>query len=304
MLTPKSRKKKYKLDQSPFYCLQSKKELARLLCLSLSKLQELTLSKDLYTEKQIFDSQRNKSRLVEEPKPELKRVQKRIEELLKRIELPNYIHGPAKGRSYVSNAKAHINNVVVRTLDIKEYFPSTRSKRIYWFFHKRMKCSSDVAGILTRLSSYKEHLPTGSPLSPLLSYFAHIDMWEEINEIVELADCTLTIYVDDVTISGNRVTGELIWQIKKKFHSCGLRSNNKKEKFYIGKKAREVTGVIIIKGILKLPNRLHKKMYVIHKELCAETDPDKRKKLRQKLNGLKSHEQQIKKANDDRADKN
>lgn len=128
-------------------------------------------------------------------------------------------------------------------------------------------------------------------------------MWEEINEIVELADCTLTIYVDDVTISGNRVTGELIWQIKKKFHSCGLRSNNKKEKFYIGKKAREVTGVIIIKGILKLPNRLHKKMYVIHKELCAETDPDKRKKLRQKLNGLKSHEQQIKKANDERADK-
>ncbi|MFB2935649.1 reverse transcriptase family protein [Aerosakkonemataceae cyanobacterium BLCC-F154] len=179
MLTPKSRKMGYKLDQSPFYCLQSKTKLARLLRSSPTKLKELTVSKDLYTEEEIFDPKRNKSRLVEKPKPELKRIQKRIEELLKRIELPNYIHGPAKGRSYVSNAKTHINCFVVRSLDIEKYFPSTRSKDIYWFFYNHMKCSPDVAGILTKLSTYKEHLPTGSPVSPILSYFAHLNMWKE-----------------------------------------------------------------------------------------------------------------------------
>ncbi|WP_353930869.1 reverse transcriptase family protein [Okeanomitos corallinicola TIOX110] len=300
---PKSKKTKYKLDQSPFYYLQTKKKLANLLNLKLTNLKQLTLSKDLYTEKEFFDPQRNKPRLVEKPKPELKQVQKCIEELLKRIEIPNYIHGPAKGCSYVSNAKAHINSLEVRSLDIKKYFPSTASKRIYWFFHKRMKCSSDVAGILTKLSSYKEHLPTGSPLSPLLSYFAHIDMWEEINEIVELAGCTLTVYVDDVTISGTHVSDKLIWQIKKKFHGYGLLSNDTKEKDYRGKKSSEVTGVIIKKGILKLPNRQHKKMYEIRKEICAEPDIHKRNKLQEQLKGLRSNERQIKNANDIQADK-
>lgn len=80
MLMPKTKKTKYKLDQSPFYYLQTKKKLANLLNLTLSNLTELTLSKDLYTEKEFFDPQRNKSRLVEKPKPQLKQVQKRIEE--------------------------------------------------------------------------------------------------------------------------------------------------------------------------------------------------------------------------------
>ncbi|MFB2768075.1 reverse transcriptase family protein [Pelatocladus sp. BLCC-F211] len=294
----RSRKTGYELDQSPFYCLQSKAKLARLLCLSLTKLKEFTLSEDMYVEKEIFNPERKKSRIVEKPKPELKRIQKRIEELLKQIKLPNYIHGPAKGHSYVSNAKAHLNSAVVRSLDIEKYFPSTTSKRVYWFFHKRMKCSSDVAGILTKLSTYKEHLPTGSPLSPILSYFAHIDMWEDINDIVESAGCTLTVYMDDVTISGNSVTGELIWQIKKQFHRCGLRSNKKKEKYYVGKKSREVTGIIIQRNTLKTPNRQHKKMYNIRKQICVETDSKKYDKLTQRLRGLESQAQQINKAND------
>lgn len=299
------RKIGYKLDQSPFYCLQSKAKLATLLGVSRSKLKRLARSESLYVEKEIIHPRRKKSRIVEKPKYELKLIQKRIEELIKRIEIPNYIHAPAKGRSYISNAKAHLNSYVVSSLDIVKYFPSTKSKRVYWFFHKRMKCSSDVAAILTKLSTYKEHLPTGSPLSPILSYFVHIDMWKEINDIVENSGCILTVYMDDVTISGNHVSPNLIWQIKKKFHRYGLSTNKDKEKYYIGKKLRQITGVILDfeKGILKIPNRQHKKIYNIRKQLSKETHPDTYDHLVNKWKGLKSQAQQINKANNTQTNK-
>ncbi|WP_232224138.1 reverse transcriptase family protein [Mastigocladopsis repens] len=278
--------------------MKSKERLAKLLQISQNKLEILTLSEDLYIERDRFDPKKKKSRLVEEPKLPLKRVQKRIEELLKRIKIPDYIYASGKGRCYISNAKAHVNAAVVRSLDIKKYFPSTPSRRVYWFFHKQMKCSSDVAGILTKLSTFKNHLPTGSPLSPILSYFAHMDMWEAINEIVEGATCTLTVYMDDVTISGTQIPGGLIWQVEKQFHRCGLHDNREKEKHYVGNKPREITGVIVKEGELKLPNRQHLKMHQLRQLIHKETDPNKRVKLMQSLKGLEAQAQQIKKAND------
>ncbi|MEH2382055.1 MAG: reverse transcriptase family protein [Nostoc sp.] len=296
----KSKYARYELDQSPFYCLKSKAKLAKLLRVSQIKLKLLTNTEHLYVELDIFDPERGKSRRVEKPRQDLKGLQKRIEELLKRIKVPNYIHAPTKGRSYISNAKAHVNATEVCSLDIEKYFPSTLAKHIYWFFHTQMKCSSDVAAILTKLSTFKEHLPTGSPSSPMLSYFAHIGMWEAINKIVEMANCTLTVYIDDVTISGNHIPSELIWQVEKQFHRYGLRSNKKKEKHYINKKSYEITGIIATnQGELKIPNRQHLKMHRCRQLLKLGIKYEKGKDVLKGLRGLEAQRQQIRKANND-----
>ncbi|MEO0971034.1 MAG: RNA-directed DNA polymerase, partial [Cyanobacteria bacterium J06639_18] len=154
----KSKYTGYELNQSPFYCLESKAKLAEILRVNQKELNILTRSENLYVEKDCFNRKTGKSRRVEAPKLALKLVQKRIENLLKRIKIPEYIHAPAQGRSYISNAKVHINAAVVRSLDIEKYFPSTPAKRVYWFFYKRMRCSPDVAGILTKISTFKDHL--------------------------------------------------------------------------------------------------------------------------------------------------
>lgn len=122
-------------------------------------------------------------------------------------------------------------------------------------------------------------------------------MWEAISEIVQEANCTLTVYMDDVTISGEQVSDKMIWQIKKQFYCYGLRDNRNKEKYYSGKIPREVTGIIIKNGELKIPNRQHQKMYNIRKLICREADPTKQKELYQILKGLKSQARQIIKTN-------
>jgi retron-type reverse transcriptase len=289
---------RYELDQSPFYCLQSKAKLAEILQINLHSLKELTRSDNLYIEKEHHDKKTGKNRLLEEPKPALKLIHKRIEDLLKRIKLASYVHAPTKGRSYITNAKVHINTKVVRSLDIEKYFLSTPARRIYWFFHKRMKCSEDVAGILTKITTFKDHLPTGSPSSPILSYFSHLDMWESIEEIVKQNNCNLTVYIDDVTISGDHVSDQLIWQIKSQFCIHGLSSSKKKERSYFNKSSCEVTGIIIKQGELKVPNRQHLKIYQARQKINLEIEPEERKKLTQKLIGLESQIKQVKSAND------
>ncbi|WP_375500814.1 reverse transcriptase family protein [uncultured Nostoc sp.] len=212
--------------------------------------------------------------------------------------MPSFIHSPAVGRSYITNAKAHINSREVRSLDIKQYFASSQSWRVYSFFHEVMRCSPDVADILTKLSTVNGHLPTGSPLSPILSYFAHIGMWEAIHEQVRSAGCTLTVYMDDVTISGSSVPDKLIWQVKREFLRCGLRDNREKEKRYVGNKPRKITGVIVNDGKLKIPNIQHKKMHERRQAIMRETEHTEKEHLIQSLKGLESQAQQIIKANE------
>jgi hypothetical protein len=123
-----------------------------------------------------------------------------------------------------------------------------------------------VAGILTKLLTVKDHLPTGSPSSPILAYFAYVDMWDEVNEIIEDANCKLSSYIDDVTISGQNIPNKLIWEVEKKIYSNGLSINRSKKKRYSGKQTRQVTGVIITpQGEMRLPNRQHLKIYKVRK---------------------------------------
>jgi retron-type reverse transcriptase len=289
----KNKYSRYDLDQSPFFRLTSQTKLAKVLWISKRKLEILIDSENLYTEDVFIKS--GKSRLLAKPRYDLKKVQKQIEDILKRIKCPDYLHSPKKDRSYISNAKVHTNANVVVTLDIQNYFSSTPSRRVYWFFHKKMQCSPDVASILAKLLTFKDHLPTGSPSSPLIAYFAYVDMWDEINEIVENANCKLSLYIDDVTISGQNVSEKLIWEVKKKIYSNDLSVNKSKEKRYSGKQPRQVTGVILTsQGEIKLPNRQHLKMYKVRKLIKKTNDPETKDNLTQKLQGLESQAKQIK----------
>ncbi len=289
---------RYACDQSPFYKLRSKARLASILEIAPSELKaHLKSTENNYSEFDITDPTKpnKKKRHIEEPKPKLRRIHKRIEKLLNRIFPPNYLFCPAKRRSYVSNAKEHVSATETNVLDIKKYYPSTRASRVFQFFHEEMHCERDVAGVLMTLCSFNGHLPTGSPLSPILSFLAHKRMWDRIAGIVEKAGFWLTVYVDDLTISGPKIPGSLVWAIKREIINTGLRYH--KEKNYKGKGARKITGVIIKDDELRLPNAQHLKMHKLRKELAEGNNQENRKKILERLRGTQCQAEQIKMAN-------
>ncbi len=282
--------KAYVIDQSPLYKLRSRKRLCELLAITTNELRQLTKNTDeLYSE---FDvpKKHGGSRGVESPRRKLKLVQAKLARILSNIRPPDYLFCPVKGRCYVANAAVHRGQRVVHCLDVRKYFPSTKARRVYWFFHSVMKCEKDIAATLARLACYKEHLPTGSPLSPIMAYFAHHDVWEAIAALCTRHGYKLTVYIDDVTISGMSISPEVLWEIKREIHRAGLRYH--KEKFYVDRPA-EVTGVVVARERLIAPNRQLKKLYETRALAKTNLPKELALKVQERLLGLQAQMNQI-----------
>jgi retron-type reverse transcriptase len=218
-----TKRKQYALDQSPLYRLGNRGKLAKFLALTTRELRQLCRLHDgLYKEFPVAKKSGG-TRDVENPHRKLKKAQAKIARLLSRIRPPDYLFCPVKGRCYVSNAARHRNQRVVHCLDIRKYYPNTPSRRVYWFFHRIMKCAPDIAATLTSLATYKGHLPTGSPLSPILAYFTFYDLWEHVAQLCKNYGYILTVYIDDVTISGENLSAAALWEVKRAIHRAGLR---------------------------------------------------------------------------------
>nr|WP_294512108.1 reverse transcriptase family protein [uncultured Rhodopila sp.] len=288
---PKSSEiKRYALDQSPLYKLANRKKLAGLLKISTCELRTLSrAANSLYREFPVL-KKNGGTRDVENPARQLKLVQARLARWLSRIAPPDYLFCPVKGRCYVGNAALHRGQRVVHCLDVRKYFPSTPARRVFWFFHKVMKCERDVAATLTALSTYQGHLPTGSPLSPILAYYAHYDVWQAIASICREYGYKLSVYIDDVTVSGASICAAVLWRIKKEIHRSGLRYHKEKS-YYDG--ISEITGVIVSGDRLNTPNRQHKKIVAIKAQIRATRRDVEAEKLREKLGGLYAQARQV-----------
>ncbi|MCP5391918.1 MAG: RNA-directed DNA polymerase [Sphingomonadaceae bacterium] len=283
----------YPLDQSPFYKLQTRKKLAEVLFLSTAGMKKLAGCADEY---RCWDEPKKSggTRRIEAPPESLKLVQRRISDQLQRITPPPYLSAPVKGRSYVHNAATHVGARAFRLLDVEDFFPSCTDKRVFWFFNTAMQCSRDVAAVLTKLTTLNGHLPQGSPCSPILAYFAYHDMWDDIHAIVSRAGCKLSIYADDITISGDVIYERDVWAIKQVLHRAGHRYSQKKERSIVGKPA-DITGVIVDGDDLLLPNRQHRELAAVRKQRQAATGHQDREKLDRKIRGRVAQANQISK---------
>lgn len=280
--------KRYHLNQSIFYKLTTKSRLAKILGIQPANLRRLV--KDIKYNEFYQTSPQGKKRLIESPTRELKIVQRKIARQLSKIEQNSFLQCPVKGRSYVTNAAHHIGADAIRTLDIKKYFPSTNGKKVYNFWHKIMKCNADVAYILTTLSTYKGHLPTGSPLSPILAFFANQELWVRVNNLAHQHNCKSTLYVDDLTISGQSVSGELFWEIKKEIKHAGL--DYHKEKYFRNGKG-EITGVILKGDRIYLPQRQLLKIHNDRRALRTIRSNTEYIKTQKRLSGLLEQAKQV-----------
>ena len=284
-------KRKYGLRDSPFFRLSTKSKLARLLQISPSNLKRLSQLDNGYVH---FEKPKKngESRKISAPIPPLKSVQSRIADLLGRVATPGYLFSPVAGRSYVDNAARHIGALSLRLLDIEDFFPSCTINKVIWFFRTRMECSKDVAVILARIVTDNDMLPQGSPCSPILAYFAYIDMWEEIEESVLGAGCVLSVYADDLTISGATVPEAVIWEIKRILRRHGHRYATQKERARRNRPA-EITGVIVTQGGVTAPNRQRQKLHDVRDELRKPKSPEQVKRFEAQLRGRLAQFKQI-----------
>ncbi len=146
-----------------------------------------------------------KARRIDAPIDPLRAMQRRIKRaLIDPVKLPPRMLGGVKGCSPRMNAQAHVGAPVVLTMDIKDCFPSVSNEQVYRVFAKRLGCVPDVARLLTQLTTLNGCLPQGTSTSTGLANLALMDLYDELDRIAESLGLQFTIWVDDITFSGER----------------------------------------------------------------------------------------------------
>jgi len=152
----------------------------------------------------------------------------------------------------------------------------------------------NVAGILTAILTHNGHLPTGGPASSIVAFFSYIDMWEEIDAIARDAGCVVSVYGDDITISGEKVPERLLWVVKQAIRKRGLHYH--KEAYYAGK-TKVVNKLIVKDGYLTRPNRQLLKEHETRIALQADCSKDEREALLRRLRGCEARGRLVAAAN-------
>lgn len=260
------RQGRYALDQSPLYKVTSKRKLAELLQVSVRDLQFLASLSDNYRgwtlpqkrQEVLAGLPAKKPRSIQQPKPLLDAVHRRIATLLSRIQKPGFVYSATKGLDYVDNARQHMNVHRGIKVDIKDFYPSVRARLVRTFFEETMCCAPDVARLLTKMCCAGDALPTGSSVSPLLSYFACSRLFARISGMAEKRGLVFTLYVDDMMFSGEEATRQFASEVVRELAAYGFVGH--KISYFPPGSVKVITGVAVWHDRISLPKRRYRKM--------------------------------------------
>lgn len=246
----------YPLHQSPFYKLSSVSKLATLLETTPAQLK--FYKKFDHTHYRIFTNE--KGRLIQSPSGGLYVLHNRIASLLSRIQTPTWLHSFKKGYSYNSNALQHIHARQVITFDIKAFYQNITQDKVRQFFLNDLKCSKDIAYILSKLCCFDDHLPTGSQVSIYLNFLANIAMFNELKNLAQARQADLSVYADDITISGNRVDMSLYNTMEKVLIRHGYEVSKHKTQRFLAYQVPIITGLAISNSKLQPRNSFYESL--------------------------------------------
>lgn len=186
-----------------------------------------------------------KPRWIDHPDRPLRGAQRKIyTNLLRAINLPEYLHGGVKGRSPLTNARFHLGKRLVLRIDLKDFFPSVTDRQVYFIWRDLLRCSPQVASLLTALTTYHRHLPQGAPTSSSLANLVLLDVDSRIHAAAAQAGCSYSRYVDDLVFSGDRPQ-DLIKATILTLRDSGFRVSRHKLSLMPAYSLQEVTGLAV-----------------------------------------------------------
>ncbi|MCY4592683.1 MAG: reverse transcriptase family protein [Alphaproteobacteria bacterium] len=218
--------------------------MAKLLGFSISQLKNL--SKDDNYRPWTKIGKNGKSRIIEEPLPDLARLQQRAYKLLRKVETPIWLMSGKRGIKPQDNAIAHADGAYIINVDIQSFFQSTKREFVYRCFQKDFEIRDDVASVMADLLTYESHIPTGTATSQLMAFWAYRRTFERIHSLCKSQGIAMTLWVDDITFSREKPFPRgWVRTLSRIFRSVDLNLKSTKTKRYGPRQFKIVTGSAI-----------------------------------------------------------
>lgn len=198
------------------------------------------------------------------PDDATKALQRRI---LRRVLVGLRAHPSATGfehgKSIVDNALPHVGRAVVIKMDVIDFFPSTKTERVLWYF-QWVGWNREAAEVLTKLTTSDGGLPQGAPTSPRLSNLVNFYLDVQIANRVEWRGGAYTRYADDITISfpkpnGRRVRGA-IQHTRRMLRKHGYRLHTRRKLHVARAHQRQVVTGLVVNERVRLPREIRRRL--------------------------------------------
>jgi RNA-directed DNA polymerase len=237
--------------------LHSTHSLARLLGLSLNELKSIANDVELMYAP-FVDRSSTKPRAIHRPKPSLRKLQRKIYDLfLARHAYSEFAFGGVPGRSVTDAVEPHRCRPLIIQVDVKNFFPSITDRAVFGVW-RRLGHGSEVAGLLTRLTTYNRCLPLGASTSTALAniYMEPVDakIMATLRSVFD--DIRYTRWVDDMFFSGSLEASAVLSVAARYLREAGLSAHRAREKRRIlpSDASQEILGLVVNNGVT-LPRR-------------------------------------------------
>ncbi len=247
--------KKYERFAVNLLCLKRPADLCAYLKIDFQTLQNIINNPEYHH--YLIPKKSRGHRQIDAPNQTLKKIQKQLNRSLQGIYLcykPISVHGfvihpisEKKAANIVENAMPHVGKKYVLNLDLENFFPSIKAKRIQDLFNDWMFLfNENMVNVLTLLTTINGHLPQGAPTSPILSNMVCFQLDNQLRNWSELHQITYTRYADDLTFSSdNPIDAKLILDIRSIIVQNDFCVNEKKLRIRAKNRKQTVTGLVV-----------------------------------------------------------
>ena len=263
--------------------MEQLRRLANILQVDAGELASLRLGRRYHYRPFTIDKRDGRERSLLAPSPALKALQRR---LLDDYLAPMPVHPAAtafrRGSSIVENARRHARQSWIATVDLRDFFESTRASRVRGFF-ARQGWRDESLHLLMRLCLFRGGLPQGAPTSPCLSNLVNGPLDDKLCRLAERAGAIYTRYGDDLTFSWNsdRAPDGFKHAVEDRLHGAGYEVQQCKgwRVSHISRRPT-VTGLVLTgNGRVRAPWAWRAQMWRLRWRLWWHGDDDARARL-------------------------
>lgn len=167
-----------------------------------------------------------------------------------RKDWPAFIHGGIRRKSYVSFVRPHTSKNTVITLDIRDCFGSITRSQVKQALQTKLRLSEDLAADLSAKLCVDDKIPQGFSTSNFLTNLYLNDVLLGINRKLTSLGVTMTIYVDDIAISGNTLdAAHVINLVCKNLSRAKLSVKKAKIKVMHSHSRQVIVGLVVNRGV-------------------------------------------------------
>lgn len=164
-----------------------------------------------------------------------------------------------KGMNLLNNGLPHLGAIELLTIDIKDFFTSVKSARVFKLF-KSIGYNNEVSNVLTKICCFKGSLPQGGPCSPSLANLTNSRLDRRIAKYCSKHSIIYTRYADDLTFSLPQInfSKQLTKVITQIIKDEGYVINDKKTRINGQGSQKKITGLVLSENSIGIGRKKYK----------------------------------------------